>query len=292
MSNIWLGSNGKVIKYGSGVRVCASGLPAIAPYTLRVEFVDTPLCQSSSFDPTQGTGDSTYPYWQCGTWTHVTGSIYDWTYQNHSWCYYYRNASASWDRCSALIATYGDGGIATDRFRTLAFRVLGANLSNLESIAELFRGADNYLTSVALFDTSKVKWAGSMFNTHNRTSPKYLTTIPNFDFSGIDSNYTDPDCPNTAQLNNSRGLRYFAYNAISLTSVPDITIPTDTSVHLYQMFYGCKNVESGALALYNKFNAASWQGAHTYVFSNCGSNTTTGAAELAQIPSSWGGTGA
>jgi hypothetical protein len=31
---------------------------------------------------------------------------------------------------------------------------------------------------------------------------------------------------------------------------------------------------------------------HTYTFAWCGRDTITGAAELAQIPSSWGGTGA
>jgi hypothetical protein len=54
------------------------------------------------------------------------------------------------------------------------------------------------------------------------------------------------------------------------------------------MFYGCTAVESGALALYNQMaGQATPPGNHARCFYNCGANTTTGAAELAQIPSDW-----
>lgn len=68
----------------------------------------------------------------------------------------------------------------------------------------------------------------------------------------------------------------------------DWTPQTDTS----SMFEGCVNVQGGALSLYNKLQN-NYQGVERYTdcFKDCGSNTTTGAAELAQIPSSWGGTG-
>lgn len=76
-----------------------------------------------------------------------------------------------------------------------------------------------------------------------------------------------------------------------LTAVPDLYLNSITSCN--NAFYGCINVESGALALYNKLAALGAQiTAHNQTFAGCGSNTVTGAAELAQIPSSWGGTGA
>lgn len=57
-------------------------------------------------------------------------------------------------------------------------------------------------------------------------------------------------------------------------------------------FAGCSNVESGALALYNQMSTQTTPPQyHQYCFTNCGRDTVTGAAELAQIPSSWGGTG-
>jgi hypothetical protein len=60
-----------------------------------------------------------------------------------------------------------------------------------------------------------------------------------------------------------------------------------------RMFNDCLNVQSGALALYQQASTQTTPPSEYYnTFYNCGSNTTTGAAELAQIPSSWGGTGA
>lgn len=57
------------------------------------------------------------------------------------------------------------------------------------------------------------------------------------------------------------------------------------------MFNGCTNIESGQYDQYtwlstNATNIAS----HSGTFYGCGSNTQTGAAELAQIPVGWGGT--
>ena len=75
----------------------------------------------------------------------------------------------------------------------------------------------------------------------------------------------------------------------NLTSVP--LFDTSKVTQMNGVFYYCTNVQSGALALYQQ---ASTQpnppGNHYGCFYNCGVNTTTGAAELAQIPSSWGGT--
>jgi hypothetical protein len=57
-------------------------------------------------------------------------------------------------------------------------------------------------------------------------------------------------------------------------------------------FYNCVNVVSGALAMYQQLSTQTTP-PYYYAdcFLSCGSNTTAGAAELAQIPSSWGGTG-
>jgi hypothetical protein len=53
------------------------------------------------------------------------------------------------------------------------------------------------------------------------------------------------------------------------------------------MFYRCTKVESGALALYQQASAQAIVPSHDRTFYQCGSNTVTGAAELAQIPSDW-----
>ena len=100
-----------------------------------------------------------------------------------------------------------------------------------------------------------------------------LTSVPLFDTSSVtDMSYMFQYCP-------------------SLTSVP--LFDTSSVTNMNSMFYGCTNVQSGALALYQQASTqANPPSSHNGTFTNCGSNTVTGAAELAQIPSSWGGTGA
>ena len=58
-------------------------------------------------------------------------------------------------------------------------------------------------------------------------------------------------------------------------------------------FSGCTNISGGALALYNQLKNNGIQSAHYLdCFKNCGANTTSGLAELYQIPAAWGGRGA
>lgn len=77
----------------------------------------------------------------------------------------------------------------------------------------------------------------------------------------------------------------------SLTAIP--LFNTSKVTNMSSAFESCSNVETGALALYQQASTqATPPTNHTNTFYYCGSNTTTGAAELAQIPSSWGGTGA
>lgn len=56
------------------------------------------------------------------------------------------------------------------------------------------------------------------------------------------------------------------------------------------MFNNCPNIKSGQKALYDKLSVISTITNHTNCFKNCGSDTEEGRAELAQIPTSWGGT--
>jgi hypothetical protein len=61
---------------------------------------------------------------------------------------------------------------------------------------------------------------------------------------------------------------------------------------MYRTFYQCNHVESGALALYQQASTQTTPPSnHDGTFKNCGQDTTTGAAELAMIPTGWGGTG-
>ena len=54
-----------------------------------------------------------------------------------------------------------------------------------------------------------------------------------------------------------------------------------------EMFAECGNVESGILDCYSSLSQPTPVVSHYQCFMNCGINTLTGAAELAQIPSDW-----
>lgn len=139
--------------------------------------------------------------------------------------------------------------------------VIDGNTSGVTSMNGLFNTCSN-LTSVALFDTSSVTDMSSIF-----FNCSGLTSIPLFDMSNVTS------------------IMWICTNCTGLTFIP--LFDTSSVVECDWAFSGCINVQTGALALYNQLSSQGtvmyWDGA----FRNCGSNTITGAAELAQIPSSW-----
>jgi surface protein len=95
-----------------------------------------------------------------------------------------------------------------------------------------------------------------------------LTTVPLFNTSKV----TNMSC--------------MFSSCTSLTSIPlfDTSKVTDMS----RTFMQCRKVQSGALALYQQASTqANPPSNHSRTFYNCGRDTTTGAAELAQIPSDW-----
>lgn len=122
------------------------------------------------------------------------------------------------------------------------------------------------LKSVPLFDTSRSTTVYSMFDSCNA-----LEAIPLFDTSNATTGYG------------------FAQGAKVLTQIPLINTSKMTSVAY--MFSGCYMVESGALALYNQMSTQTRPPSrHDSAFRNCGRDTASGQVELAQIPTSWGGT--
>ena len=145
--------------------------------------------------------------------------------------------------------------------------VLGANTTGITNMVRMFFNCTS-LRTVPLFDTSNVWDMASIFM--NCTA---LTSVPLFNTSNV------------------QGMVQILYGCTSITTIPLFDTSKVTSMN--QAFYGCTNVQSGALALYQQASTQTTPPSnHSSTFKNCGSNTTAGAAELAQIPSSWGGTGA
>lgn len=129
--------------------------------------------------------------------------------------------------------------------------------------SSLFNNDSNSkLLEVLGANTTNVTNMNGMFNTCSA-----LTTVPVFD---------------TSNVNN---MQQMFFNCSSLTTVP--LFDTSSVTSMYYTFYNCTNVQSGALALYQQASSQATPPSHSSAFRNCGSNTTTGAAELAQIPSGW-----
>lgn len=137
------------------------------------------------------------------------------------------------------------------------------NLGNVLYMTLMFAGT--HLTTVPAFDTHSAVLMNSMFE-----GCRYLETVPIF---------------NTATVTSFNSM---FYRCQALQSVPlfDTSSATDTVA----MFYKCRMVEEGALALYQQASSqTNPPSEHGAMFEECGADTTNGAAELAQIPSSWGG---
>ena len=136
--------------------------------------------------------------------------------------------------------------------------------SSVTTMQEMF-GFCSALTSVALFDTSNVTDMSWMFYGCGN-----LTSSPLFDTGKV----TD--------------MGAMFYSCIRLTQVPLFDTRSVTDVE--QMFDGCVAVSGGALALYNRMSSqANPPASHLNCFLECGRNTASGRAELAQIPATWGG---
>ena len=185
--------------------------------------------------------------------------------------------------------------------KVTTFQSMFKNCTNLESIgsitsspsltncSELFQSCQHLIT-FPWFDTSNVESISGMFN-----QCQSLQTIPLIDTNKITNmssmflrcySLTSVPLLNTSNVTIMQSM---FYGCKALTNVP--LLNTSKVTNLTQMFLDCTNVQSGALALYQQASSqANPPTKHTATFKNCGVNTQTGLAELAQIPTSWGGT--
>ena len=176
--------------------------------------------------------------------------------------------------------------------------VLGANTSGVTNMSCMFINCF-VLKKVALFDTSSVTDMSGMFSACSS-----LESVPLFDTSSV-TNMGPNDNLNSYGMfggcNSLKSVPLFDTSSVTnmnsmfsqsngLEIVPQFNISSVTNMDY--MFNYCGSVIEGALAFYQRASAKNPQPSHTNTFRGCGANTTTGAAELAQIPASWGGTAA
>ena len=164
--------------------------------------------------------------------------------------------------------------------------VLGANATGVTNMAAMFYYC-GHLRKVALFDTSAVTSTYSMFYycSHLVTIPLFRTTNVTCMREMFINCYQLETVPLLDMSNVTESDYMFGY-CRSLKSIP--LFNTSSIYDMHGMFYNCPNVETGALALYQQASSQAIPPQyHNGTFYNCGKDTTTGAAELAQIPSDW-----
>lgn len=279
--------NGKILTSGAkwvGTPVDPYNPLDLPPYTIRVQFADgvTP-----SFPPPN----------RRATQISVTPNV--------------------WDVSTSHLRRPGDWHYLLDveAIGYSPIAVLGANSTGVYSMCGMLVDC-NLLTVVPLFDTQSVTEFDGMFSCCSS-----LATVPLFDTSSAENfngmfancrNLTSVPLFNTSSatsmcdmfnycrslasvpLFNTSSVEYFTgmfTYCKSLAAVP--LLDTSSATDMSWMFMGCDMVESGALALYTQASTqATPPISHDGTFENCGRHTVTGAQELAQIPASWGGTGA
>lgn len=284
-----LAYNGSVLKVnGSWINHVDPYNPLdLPPHTMRFQF------SNSSFNPLL----IDRQWFSTSTWTQVSSDPNIWDYTNSD-AWWWSDFSYVFDD-----SVYNTGNVS----------VLGANTTGVTRMDALFSNCPS-LISVPLFDTSSVHTTNSMFNecTSLTSVPLYdtsnvtnvasmfsectsLTSVPLFDTSNVtNTQWMFSGCTSLTVVplfdtSSSTQMLGMFDNCTSLIALPlfDTSNATDTRY----MFRNCTAVESGALALYNQASTQTTLPAmHSYMFTNCGLNTVTGAAELAQIPTSWGGT--
>ena len=271
--------------------------PSLPPYTIRLKFTE-----------------GVTPEFSNGTLTQVSSSpnIWDLTYENSDWSYLCESQEYLVEVISANTTGVTDTS-GMFRYCTALTSISLFDTSSVTNMERMF--ASCALTSIPLLDTSSVTNMTSMFedssslttvpliNTSNVTNMSSmfggcaaLTTVPLFNTSKVTnmlnmlSNCSSLTTISLFDTSNVTEMRYMCLNCTSLTVIP--LFDTSKVDNIESMFQGCVNVQSGALALYQQASARTDPPLYNYLdaFKNCGSNTVTGAAELAQIPTSWGGT--
>jgi surface protein len=190
--------------------------------------------------------------------------------------------------------------------------IVGGNLTGVTSIIRWFYSTD-ILEYINIIDTPEIIDMTDAFKhcTNLVNIPRYFNLVSVVDMTGAFSQcYSLVHLPEFVNSSNLRILKATFGECISLIDIPlfDTSNVTDfeqafeycrslkevplldvsSVTNCPRMFATTINVESGSLALYNRLQALGAQiTEHGDCFENCGSDTVTGAAELAQIPSGW-----
>lgn len=210
------------------------------------------------FDPTTGLPSITE-----FTWTHVEDDVYDFHCDNTVWAYNYINPSSAQGLFNAYYPLVGYYPMSDHQFD-----IIDSNLTGVTVINRFFNAA-RQVKNCVLKNTGSVTDATSLFYHSNKCR---LVSINSLNLSSA------------VYIDNLFRLCEYLTSPLAITLSGSVLTCTSA-------FNGAKNVPSGALALYNSLSSQSTLPIrYSSCFTNCGTNTVGGAEELAQIPTSWGGT--
>lgn len=257
---LYVGSTPASAVYLGNVKVWEAGLPA---KTMRFDF------HYDNFDPTTGLEDRS----SIGaTWTHVSGDVYDFHYGDAVWyCTRYMSPTQNEGGLFNIYSINGAGG-AIFPMNMHNFDIIDSNLSGVTDAHSLVSSARKVVNCV-LKNTGDIINASSMLSGGNRAAS--LTTL------------------NALDLHSATDISGLLNRSSSLISALDITLSGNVT-NCTGAFQNCSKVPSGALALYNSLSSqATPPSSYSNCFTYCGASASQDApihAEMAQIPTSWGGT--
>ena len=155
------------------------------------------------------------------------------------------------------------------------------NCAELKVAPHIVKAQDMYqafirnfkMTSVPMINTASCNRFEGCF-----TDCRSLTQLPNLDMS-----YYSWD-------GNGPNIKYYANGCTGLTVLPDLSSLVDGKIlqGCGGAFMNCTNVADGITTAYNKLSSLN-PTSYGYCFYNCGVNTVTGAAQLANVPDDWKG---
>lgn len=297
-TGIYVGSTAASAVYLGNVKVWEPA-PSMANNTLKFRFSDT------SYDP------SSLTTLTGATWTQISSSPNVWLWdasnvQTTDWSTaFYRKWTSNSNQVELIDAgvltkpitlSSQSGSTYYGLFAQDSYLVSVCPLSfpNATDCARLFHKCTNLAGSVSISCPSATTisdcFGGSNTDSNNVMTSATITTSSSL----VTANQVFRGCKQlrSFSISNTSSVTNFGYMCTGCKALQTVPLlATGAATIVTNMFYNCNNVASGALALYTQMSTQTTPPAtHTDCFKNCGSNTVTGAAELAQIPTTWGGT--
>lgn len=161
------------------------------------------------------------------------------------------------------------------------------DFSNVESLDGFVTSCTN-LTTLPAFNTSKVK---NWNNAFAYCSALDFDNFPQLDTSSAESmsaTFRQTNIRNIPSWLDTSGVTSFSQMFYGCEELGRITaMDMGNAQNVNEMFCDCYNVSTGALQLYQYLSGISGISSHNRCFHYCGSHSSSGEAELAQIPDDW-----